>query len=281
MTFVDLALEAIREVADEDSHIGNFLDRDLVDASTIIRFASTHPGYPHWRWCVAITGDEAHASVNEVWMEPGDGALRIPEWKPWSERIRPGDLGAGDVVETDPKDPRLTAGYTGIADVDGAEAPLHPLQWQIGLGRERVLSPEGLEDAAQRWRHGDDGPASQVARLADHKCSTCAWLLPIGGTLGQAFGVCAHDMSPSDGHVVAMDHGCGAHSDVVADPTPVPVTELIIDDDTFLDVESRDAIHFDEPVLVEDDALAADDVAAEEDVDAFAEDQADAFAEDQ
>ena len=57
--------------------------------------------------------------------------------------------------------------------------------------------------------------------------------------------------------------------------------ELIIDDDTFLDVESRDAIHFDEPVLVEDDALAADDVAAEEDVDAFAEDQADAFAEDQ
>ena len=144
---------AIREVADEDSHIGNYLDRDLVDSSTIIRFASTHPGYPHWRWCVAITGDEAHASVNEVWMEPGDGALRIPEWKPWSERIRPGDLCAGDVVETDPKDPRLTAGYTGIADVDGAEAPLHPLQWQIGLGRERVLSPEGLEDAAQRWRH--------------------------------------------------------------------------------------------------------------------------------
>ena len=67
-------------------------------------------------------------------------------------------------------------------------------------------------------------------------------------------------------------------------PTRMPdatVTELIIDDDTFLDVESRDAIHFDEPVLVEDDALAADDVAAEEDVDAFAEDQADAFAEDQ
>ena len=138
MTFVDLALEAIREVADEDSHIGNYLDRDLVDSSTIIRFASTHPGYPHWRWCVAITGDEAHASVNEVWMEPGDGALRIPEWKPWSERIRPGDLGAGDVVETDPKDPRLTAGYTGIADVDGAEAP------ERACDRRRLRLLQGL-----------------------------------------------------------------------------------------------------------------------------------------
>ena len=65
MTFVDLALEAIREVADEDSHIGNYLDRDLVDSSTIIRFASTHPGYPHWRWCVACGagGRSARAHV--------------------------------------------------------------------------------------------------------------------------------------------------------------------------------------------------------------------------
>lgn len=272
MTFIDLARDAIRDVADSDAHIGDFLDRDLVDSSTIIRFASAHPGYPHWRWCVAIIGDEAHASVNEVWMEPGEGALRIPEWKPWSERIRPGDLGAGDVVQTDPDDPRLTAGYTGIADVDGAEAPLHPLQWQLGLGRERVLSAEGVADAVNRWSRGDDGPAAQIARLADNKCATCAWLLPIGGAVGQAFGVCAHDMSPSDGHVVAMDHGCGAHSDVVAEPTPVPVTELIIDDDTFLDVETREAGHLDEPVLFEDDADDADEVALESEVEAFAED---------
>lgn len=239
MTFRDLALAAIKEVAEDDSHIGDYLDRDLIDSSTIIRFAAAHPGYPHWRWCVAIVGDEAHASVNEVWMEPGEGALRIPEWRPWSERIRPGDLGAGDVVETRSDDPRITAGYTGVADLDGLDARLHPLQWQIGLGRERVLSAEGVADAVDRWRSGDDGPASQIARLADHRCSTCAWLLPIGGVIGQAFGVCAHDMSPSDGHVVAMDHGCGAHSDVVAEHTPVPVTDLIIDDNTFLDVDTE------------------------------------------
>ena len=239
MSFKDLALDAIREVADSETHIGDFLDRDLIDGATVLRFASAHPGYPAWRWCVALTGDDAHASVNEVWMEPGDGALVIPPWKPWSERVRPGDLGAGDVVETRPDDPRLTAGYTGIADVDGAEAPLHPLQWQLGLGRERVLSPEGLADAAHRWQRGEDGPDSQISRLADHRCSTCAWLLPIGGTLGQAFGVCAHDMSPSDGHIVAMDHGCGAHSDALAEPSHVPVTELIIDENTFLELEVR------------------------------------------
>lgn len=241
MSFKDVALDAIRDVADAESHIGDYLDRDLIDGATVLRFASAHPGYPSWRWCVALTGDDAHASVNEVWMEPGEGALQIPAWKPWSERVRPGDLGAGDVIETRADDSRLTPGYTGVADVDGVEAPLHPLQWQLGLGRERVLSAEGLADAAYRWRRGEDGPDSQIARLADHKCSTCAWLLPIGGTLGQAFGVCAHDMSPSDGHIVAMDHGCGAHSDAVAEPSHVPVTELIIDENTFIDVDVRDA----------------------------------------
>ena len=261
MSFKDVALDAIREVADSDAHIGDYLDRDLIDGATVLRFASTHPGYPSWRWCVALTGDDAHASVNEVWMEPGVGALPIPVWKPWSERVRPGDLGAGDVIETRPDDPRLTAGYTGIADVDGAEAPLHPLQWQLGLGRERVLSAEGLADAAYRWRRGDDGPDSQIARLADHKCSTCAWLLPIGGTLGQAFGVCAHDMSPSDGHIVAMDHGCGAHSDAVAEPSHVPVTELIIDENTFIEVDVRDVVDADES---HDAAVEVDDIEVED-----------------
>lgn len=272
MSFHDLARDAIHDVADSPAHVGDFIERDLIDGTTVLRFAATHPGYPAWRWCVALTGDDAHASVNEVWMEPGEGALPIPVWKPWSERIRPGDLGAGDVVETDPNDPRLMPGYSGIADLDGVDASLHPLQWQIGLGRSRVLSSDGIADAVERWRKGDDGPEAQIARLSDHQCSTCAWLLPIGGSIGQAFGVCAHDMSPSDGHVVAMDHGCGAHSDVVAEPSSVPVTEMLIDDNTFLDVETREAGHLDEPVLFADDADATDDVALAEDVEAFSAD---------
>ena len=270
MSFHDIALAAVKDVADTESHIGDFLDRDLIDGITILRFASAHPGYPHWRWCVALTGDDAHASVNEVWMEPGEGALQIPAWTPWSERIQPGDLGAGDVIETRPDDPRIMPGYTGATDGDALDDALRPPQWELGLGRERVLSPVGVLDATDRWRRGDHGPASQVAKLADHHCSTCAWLLPIGGLVGQAFGVCAHDMSPSDGHVVAMDHGCGAHSDVVAEPSPVTVTELIVDDDE-LDLEPVDlATPVDaleaEPAVEADaqPAHEADDVEADE-----------------
>ena len=38
--------------------------------------------------------------------------------------------------------------------------------------------------------------------------------LRIAGPLTHQFGVCANVSSPSDGHAVSFDHGCGAHSDV-------------------------------------------------------------------
>ena len=41
----------------------------------------------------------------------------------------------------------------------------------------------------------------------------------MAGALRAVFGVCANGWSPSDGQVVSLDHGCGAHSetDVPAD----------------------------------------------------------------
>ncbi len=249
----ELALAAIREVNDFPAHVGDFLSEDTTGDVTVVRYSSLHPGYPGWHWSVAMVANGTHVTVNEVWMEPGEGALSAPVWKPWSERLRPGDLGAGDVVATDPTDIRLTAGYTAEHAIEDVEQ-LVPAQWAIGLGRARVLSAEGLADAAERWREGDDGPDSQVARLADYPCSTCAWLLPIGGLLGQAFGVCAHDMSPSDGHIVAMDHGCGAHSDVRIDPSPIPVTDMVIDETTFIPVTiDRD----EDPIVDEASVLGA------------------------
>lgn len=253
----DRAREALLEVADAAAHVGDFLDSVTIDDVTVVHFASTHPGYPGWHWSVAIIGEGASATINELWMEPGDGALRVPEWRPWSERVQPGDLGAGDVVETRLDDPRLEPGYAHV-DEEEAIAP----QWEIGLGRERVLSVEGLADAADRWRSGDHGPDAQIARLADYPCSTCGWLLPIGGVLGQAFGVCAHEISPSDGHIVALDHGCGAHSAVRVEAAPVPVTDLILDE---LDVEpiDRASLPVAEPVPATDDVADADEPDAE------------------
>jgi hypothetical protein len=43
-------------------------------------------------------------------------------------------------------------------------------------------------------------------------CRDCGFYLPIAGSLGTMFGVCANEMS-ADGHVVAGEYGCGAHSD--------------------------------------------------------------------
>ena len=229
----DIARAAVLDVADLTEHVGEWIDDIQLDEVVVVRFASLHPGYPHWHWSVALVPSADGATINEVWMEPGEGALTVPAWKPWSERVRPGDLGAGDVIPTDPTDSRLAPGYT-AEDLPADVEQLEPREWEPGLGRARVLSVEGFAAAVDRWRSGDDGPESQIARLADMPCSTCAWLLPIGGLLGQAFGVCAHDMSPSDGHVVSLDHGCGAHSDVVAEPTPVPVTDLVIDETRLL-----------------------------------------------
>lgn len=259
----DLALAAIREVVDVPAHLGDFLSEDRDGDVIVVRYTSLHPGYPGWHWSAAIIANGTHLTVNEVWMEPGEGALPVPVWKPWSERVRPGDLGAGDVVPTDPTDVRITPGYT-AEDENVDDLQLAPAQWAPGLGRERVLSAEGLADAADRWRSGDEGPDSQVARLAEHACSTCAWLLPIGGLLGQAFGVCAHDMSPSDGHVVSLDHGCGAHSDVRIDPSPIPVTDMLIDETTFIPVTiDRSAVDAEAETGTEQGEAAATELADE------------------
>ena len=44
-------------------------------------------------------------------------------------------------------------------------------------------------------------------------CRDCGYYLPLGGSLGVMFGVCANELS-ADGRVVSAEYGCGAHSDV-------------------------------------------------------------------
>ncbi|MBA3233845.1 MAG: DUF3027 domain-containing protein, partial [Propionibacteriales bacterium] len=86
---------------------------------------------------------------------------------------------------------------------------------EVGLGRELVLSIDGRDAAAERWYAGDSGPDTAMAKAAPAHCATCGFLVRVGGPLSHVFGVCANASSSSDGHVVALEHGCGAHSDVV------------------------------------------------------------------
>ena len=143
---------------------------------------------------------------------PGPTALLAPDWLPWDQRIRPGDLGPGDLLAPAPGDPRLVPGYTSSGDRQVDE-----VAGEIGLGRRWLMSPEGRADAAERWHDGDYGPGSAMARSTKRVCRNCGFYLPLAGGLGVMFGVCGNEMS-ADGRVVDAQYGCGAHSDTPPPP---------------------------------------------------------------
>jgi hypothetical protein len=192
------------------------------------QFAATQGGYQGWRWSVtlATAGDDAPVTVSEVVVIPGPDALVAPAWVPWEERVRPGDLGVGDLLPAPPDDPRLVPGYVGSDDPAVEEVAI-----EVGLGRRLVLSRHGREEAARRWHEGPHGPAADMARAAPAPCGICGFFLPLAGSLRGGFGVCGNEYSPADGAVVDVGFGCGAHSDVQPDLTSaVTVAELVYDD---------------------------------------------------
>jgi Protein of unknown function (DUF3027) len=175
-------------------------------------FAATVPGYPGWYWAVTVARAPRirTVTVDEVVLLPGEDALLAPAWLPWSDRLRSGDLGPGDVLMPSSDDPRLVPAY---ADTD--EPSVHAVGFELGLGRPRVMSREGRLDAAERWFTGDVGPDTAMARNAPARCGTCGFYLPLEGALRAAFGVCGNDVAPADGRVVSAEYGCGAHSEAV------------------------------------------------------------------
>lgn len=69
-----------------------------------------------------------------------------------------------------------------------------------------------------------------MAQAAPASCVSCGFLTPIGGSLGQAFGVCANEFSPADGRVVSLAYGCGGHSEAAVMPTPPRPAPPVIDE---------------------------------------------------
>jgi hypothetical protein len=187
--------------------------------------------YCGWRWSVTVTraARAKNVTVSEAVLLPGDDALLAPPWVPWIERLRPGDLGPGDLLPTPADDVRLAPGFTETNDATDRQQ-----LWELGLGRPRVLSAEGRDEVAERWYEGPAGPRSPIAHAAPAQCATCGFFMPLVGALRQLFGVCANEYAPDDGKVVSVDHGCGAHSEAVASPpavesTPPPADEWVYD----------------------------------------------------
>jgi hypothetical protein len=205
---VDLARVAAVETGGEDvgEHIGLQAEEELLVTH---HFSSTLPGYVGWYWAVSLVRapEQDEATVAEVVLLPGAEALLAPAWVPWNERLKTGDLGPGDLLPPIPDDPRLVPAYASTEDEDAER-----VAYEIGLGRERVLSREGRAEAAERWYDGEWGPDTPMARQAPAPCGTCGFLVPLAGSLQGGFGACGNEISPADGRVVSVAYGCGAHS---------------------------------------------------------------------
>lgn len=218
--------------------VGEHLEATTEDPGAVTHyFAAAQRGYRGWRWSVTLSsgGGDAPVTVNEVVLVPGRDAVLAPPWVPWEERVRPGDLGIGDLLPPPEGDERLVPGYLASDDPAVEEVAV-----EIGLGRTRVLSRIGREDAAQRWHEGPHGPGADMAKAAPAHCGTCGFFLPLAGSLRTAFGVCGNAYAPADGAVVEVGFGCGAHSDVQVElASPVTVAELVYDDG--VDLEFTDA----------------------------------------
>lgn len=183
-------------------------------------FASTDAGYVGWCWAVTVARVPRGrvATVCEVDMTPREGALLAPEWVPWEERLRPSDISRDDVLPYKADDERLEQGFE-----DTSEDPDLPVVRELGLGRPRVLSQEGIDQAAKRWYESDRGPRS--GRRPRNTCSSCGFLMKMSGGMRTMFGVCANEWATDDGAVVSLDHTCGSHSetDVPKNGTAWPV----------------------------------------------------------
>jgi hypothetical protein len=259
---VDLARAAAEEAAVPGvvgEHAGMVSEGDRVVTHF---FECKDLGYRGWRWAVTVARASRAklVTLDETVLLPGPDALQAPEWVPWSERLRPGDMGPGDLLPTDAEDLRLEAGFSGedepapnspiseemaeLVEAEDAEVtagtpatlPAVPTRGSIasvaeelGMRRARVLSRYGLHVAADRWEDSY-GPKTAMAQAAPATCVSCGFLNPIGGSLGQAFGLCANEFSPADGRVVSLSYGCGGHSEAAVMPKPPRPAPPVIDE---------------------------------------------------
>jgi hypothetical protein len=246
-------------------------------------FACLDPAYAGWRWAVTIAraSRSKTVTVSESVLLPGPDSLLAPDWVPWRDRVRPGDLGVGDLLPAHADDERLVPaavleGAEGVLDWDDSPAWAKELERSVidvaeagepsavgeggetvdaaerdfGLapGPSRVLSSIGRDETALRWYAGDHGPRSPLAHAAPGPCMTCGFLVRLGGPLGRVFGVCANEYAPDDGRVVSLDHGCGAHSEASSAEGAYGAASPVIDELGY-DLVETPGISMDETVF--------------------------------
>lgn len=83
------ALELLGEVAETGS-VGDFIfETEIEKGVTELRFICTLRSYQNWYWSVVFTQPDKRkpATISEVNLLAGEGALLAPAWVPWAERL--------------------------------------------------------------------------------------------------------------------------------------------------------------------------------------------------
>jgi DUF3027 family protein len=244
---VDLARAAAVAVAGAGNvgdHVGVEQEADRVVTHL---FSCLDRAYRGWRWAVTLSraSRSRTATVSETVLLPGPESILAPEWVPWRARLRPGDLGVGDIMPASADDERLVPfatleGEDGVADWPAVEQAVAGLAGPLGSAQAaeagqvppqvRVLSALGRDDASLRWYTSEHGPRSPLAHAAPGVCAGCGFFVRLGGPLGRMFGACANAYAPDDGRIVSVDHGCGAHSEALLSPGPDSPAAPVIDE---------------------------------------------------
>ena len=151
---VDLARAAVEEVVGAAS-VGEHLEVQADDERVVTHvFGCADPAYPGWNWAVTVVRAPRAkvVTVSETVLLPGPEALLAPDWVPWHDRLRPGDLGVGDLMPAPPDDERLVP----LVVLEGDDAVT---DWYPSGGRSRGGS----------GRAGRGGRARPVPRAVRHR----------------------------------------------------------------------------------------------------------------
>jgi hypothetical protein len=228
---VDVARQALAENAGViPETVGDHLAVEATADRVVTHyFDCTDQAYGGWRWAVTVTRAPRSklVTVDESVLLPGPDSLLAPAWVPWQDRLRPGDVGIGDLLPASPDDERLvpfsvldgddavTDWFLPRPDSENEDAGPRVTEEVPSPGRSRVLSGFGRDDTAERWYDSDHGPSSPLSHAAPAQCLSCGFFISLTGALGRLFGACGNAYAPDDGRVVSADHGCGAHSEAM------------------------------------------------------------------
>ena len=141
------AIDLARAAAEQDAgpgqvgdHVGLQVEGDRVVTHL---FTCLNPAYVGWRWAVTVTraARARVVTVDENVLLPGPESLLAPAWVPWTERVRPGDLKAGDLLPARADDERLVpivviGGQAGLLDWEETDS------WRLGLEQAGVPAEE-------------------------------------------------------------------------------------------------------------------------------------------